>query len=607
MNRLTARSAMALFLLLAALLLTLTCAAAEEPSYSYNEYSWDESTGTLKTNVLSKKLSEMTPINVLDSVWDLGGTSSDPYFYYAAIPSDLDWTEVPVDFITIQGNVSILLLCKVVPRSGEIAVKLKEGSTLNMYTLSSDGFSISAVYDMEAASTLNLHISGGITTFTSNSASSRPTVNCYTDYFYRNLNNAANIQNTILNIYGESRFGRLILDNSTLSLYNGTTFSSSSYSEDEAVVSLTNHSEMNICDGQINLRGERILYCEENSTLNFCPRGENGYYGIFSSTTLSQDSLIGAFKGKAPDDLFGKINNSKVVSMVRMTAIGIDKAPQTCYVDESPRFQVNVLTEGVSSGSFTVEYKQNGAYSTTQPTQPGTYDVKITRPMDDTYLPFEQEILGGLVITKHSQTAPTGVAAVAETLAGTNDGRLTGVTADMEYRAEDSRAYTAVTGTEVTGLAPGTYFVRYRETATHFASADVKVTVAAGRADYRITRGDGASVIAGQHTALSFTANGPLDKLDAVLVDGQTLDAKHYTAESGSTIITLSADYVKTLPVGGHTLTVRYTDGETSAHFTVAAMPQDLPKTGDSSHLLGWAALLGACCAGLWCLNRRRG
>lgn len=31
----------------------------------------------------------------------------------------------------------------------------------------------------------------------------------------------------------------------------------------------------------------------------------------------------------------------------------------------------------------------------------------------------------------------------------------------------------------------------------------------------------------------------------------------------------------------------------------------DLPQTGDSSHLLGWLAMLGACCAGLWCLRRR--
>ena len=31
------------------------------------------------------------------------------------------------------------------------------------------------------------------------------------------------------------------------------------------------------------------------------------------------------------------------------------------------------------------------------------------------------------------------------------------------------------------------------------------------------------------------------------------------------------------------------------------------PQTGDSSRLLRWAALLGACCAGLWCVSRRRG
>ena len=32
-----------------------------------------------------------------------------------------------------------------------------------------------------------------------------------------------------------------------------------------------------------------------------------------------------------------------------------------------------------------------------------------------------------------------------------------------------------------------------------------------------------------------------------------------------------------------------------------------LPQTGDSSRLTGWLALLGACCAGLWCVSRRRG
>lgn len=167
--------------------------------------------------------------------------------------------------------------------------------------------------------------------------------------------------------------------------------------------------------------------------------------------------------------------------------------PRVCGWRSALRLvDLNVLTEGVSPDSFTVEYKQNGVYSATPPAQPGTYDVKITRPMDfksgqlsdPDHLPFEKEITDGLVITKYSQSAPTGVAAVAENIRYRNDGRLTGVTADMEYRAEAASGYTAVTGTEVAGLAPGTYFVRYKETAPHFASGDVQLTVASGRAAY---------------------------------------------------------------------------------------------------------------------------
>ena len=33
----------------------------------------------------------------------------------------------------------------------------------------------------------------------------------------------------------------------------------------------------------------------------------------------------------------------------------------------------------------------------------------------------------------------------------------------------------------------------------------------------------------------------------------------------------------------------------------------DLPQTGDTSRPVAWLALLGACCAGLWCAGRRRG
>ena len=38
-----------------------------------------------------------------------------------------------------------------------------------------------------------------------------------------------------------------------------------------------------------------------------------------------------------------------------------------------------------------------------------------------------------------------------------------------------------------------------------------------------------------------------------------------------------------------------------------AVSTANLPQTGDTSRPAAWLALLGACCAGLWCVSRRRG
>ena len=82
-----------------------------------------------------------------------------------------------------------------------------------------------------------------------------------------------------------------------------------------------------------------------------------------------------------------------------------------------------------------------------------------------------------------AQDAPAGVAAEAETVLGKADGKLTQVAEGMEYKnkaAGESGKYTKINGTEVAGLAAGTYLVRYGKTDTHKASDDVEVTVHAG-------------------------------------------------------------------------------------------------------------------------------
>ena len=50
----------------------------------------------------------------------------------------------------------------------------------------------------------------------------------------------------------------------------------------------------------------------------------------------------------------------------------------------------------------------------------------------------------------------------------------------MEYRKDGDDEYTSIEGDSVTGLAPGTYYVRYAETTNYNASSDVKITIEQG-------------------------------------------------------------------------------------------------------------------------------
>ena len=80
-----------------------------------------------------------------------------------------------------------------------------------------------------------------------------------------------------------------------------------------------------------------------------------------------------------------------------------------------------------------------------------------------------------------AQGAPV-VQVAAETVSGKRDGKITGVGATMEWRAKGADEYQAVDeGTaELTGLAAGTYEVRYQAKANYDASSATEVTVAAG-------------------------------------------------------------------------------------------------------------------------------
>lgn len=138
---------------------------------------------------------------------------------------------------------------------------------------------------------------------------------------------------------------------------------------------------------------------------------------------------------------------------------------------------------------------------------------------------------------------------------------------------------------------------------------------------------DGANSDWKQNTEETITirGNGNFSKFVGVKIDGNTIDAKNYTAKEGSTIIILTTDYLKTLSIGTHTFEIVWTDGSASTNFTVSKndsgseTPKDddknknddsgsqtgdnqnitAPQTGDNSHPTLWISLLGASLIGL--------
>lgn len=91
----------------------------------------------------------------------------------------------------------------------------------------------------------------------------------------------------------------------------------------------------------------------------------------------------------------------------------------------------------------------------------------------------------------------------------------------------------------------------------------------------KITAGDGATVTQGEKKELSFTSDASFADFLRVELDGTTLDEKNYTKKEGSTIITLNRDFVATLSVGEHTLSIVSKSGTATAKFTVKAKPTE--------------------------------
>lgn len=172
------------------------------------------------------------------------------------------------------------------------------------------------------------------------------------------------------------------------------------------------------------------------------------------------------------NDVNGEIAQSIVLRYRRMTDadLAVTLNPTTYTYDgtaKEPEVLVTYERQTLVKGTdYTVAYSNN--------TNAGNAVVTLTGMgiyHEAAQVPF--------TIAKASQAAPTGLVAVNASKSGTQDGAIENVTTAMEYSIDEVNWISVPSGTKVSGLAAGNYYVRYAETGNYLASPATKVVVTA--------------------------------------------------------------------------------------------------------------------------------
>ena len=118
-------------------------------------------------------------------------------------------------------------------------------------------------------------------------------------------------------------------------------------------------------------------------------------------------------------------------------------------------------------------------------------------------------------------------------------------------------------------------------------TSNINLEVVVEKIVYEVTEGANQEYTITKDSEAKFKINADFRMFDGgkVYVDDELVDPNNYTAESGSTIITLKKEYVDKLSIGKHTLKVVFSDGgQATTIFNVAKtiVPIENPNTLDN-------------------------
>ncbi len=118
------------------------------------------------------------------------------------------------------------------------------------------------------------------------------------------------------------------------------------------------------------------------------------------------------------------------------------------------------------------------------------------------------------------------------------------------------------------------------------------VTIGVKNADYRFVNDDGDNKWKkGSDEGLTFSVKRSendgetFSRFIGIKVDAVPVESNNYTVMQGSVIITLKPEYLNTLTVGKHVMTVMFNDGETDTEFTIQPAKEADSSDTDTSNI----------------------
>ena len=204
---------------------------------------------------------------------------------------------------------------------------------------------------------------------------------------------------------------------------------------------------------------------------------DTGYYfptsyssiGTSDGVTVTRDSYTQITVSGTPT---GNVN----ITLADATAKTKEATPTATFAAESENGGKlssvdNTMKYSVDGGGTWVDITGDNMSITNVTTANG---VQVKKPATDSNTMLDSDVK---TITVTKATAPTGVTAVGCTSSSNNDGKLQNVTTAMEYQKSGATAWTPGTGSDISGLTNGTYYVRVKANGTELTSDSQSVTI----------------------------------------------------------------------------------------------------------------------------------